>query len=253
MIILKNSGQLAIMRKAGRITGDALRLAQERIKPGMTTKELDTIIEKYIRSKGAKPSFLGYGGFKGSACISINEQVIHGIPSAKTVIREGDLVKVDVGAFLDGYHSDAARTFAVGKVDELSERLMKTAERAFYEGMKAAVVGNRIGDVANAVQRTVEAEGFSVVTEYIGHGVGQELHEQPSVPNYGEPGHGCRLCEGMTIAIEPMINAGTSHVMRLSDGWTVLTRDMKRSAHYENTIAITKNGPVILTAPTAED
>lgn len=247
MIILKNSKQITLMRKAGKIAAKAMNEAKEHIFPGITTKELDLIIEKVIRAEGAVPSFLGYNGFPASACISVNEEVIHGIPSKKTVLREGDLVKIDVGAYIDGFHSDMARTYAVGKIDENSMCLMKTAEKSFNNGLKVAVVDNRIGDISSIVQRTVEAEGFSVVTDFFGHGVGQNLHEQPNVPNYGEAGHGSRLCEGMTIAIEPMINIGTHEIYVLSDGWTVVTRDLKRSAHYENTVVITREGPLILT------
>ena len=236
------------MKTAGRITAEALLVAREAIRPGVSTKEVDTKIRHYIEKCGAKPSFLGYGGFPGSACISINNEVIHGIPSNKRIIREGDIVKVDVGARYCGYNGDSARTFAVGKVSDEALRLIKVTELSFYEAMKAAKAGNRIGDIGSAVEKFVISNGFSVVRDFVGHGVGASLHEEPEVPNFGTAGRGARLYAGMTLAIEPMVNAGVQNVKVQKDGWTVTTADGKLSAHYENSIAITDSDPVILTA-----
>ena len=247
MIIIKNSEQLKLMRIAGRITAEALVVAREAIRPGMSTLELDTKIRPDIEICGATPTFLGYNGFPGSACISINEQVIHGIPSNKVIIREGDIVKVDVGARFRGYNGDSARTFAVGKVSDEALRLISVTEQSFYEAMKVAKAGNRIGDIGHAVESFVISNGFSVVKTYTGHGVGADLHEEPEIPNYGRPGRGARLYPGMTLAIEPMVNVGTENVKVLRDGWTVVTADGKLSAHYENSIAITESDPILLT------
>ena len=247
MIIIKNSEQLKLMRIAGRITAEALVVAREAIRPGMSTLELDTKIRHHIEKCGATPTFLGYNGFPGSACISINEQVIHGIPSSKVIIREGDIVKVDVGARFRGYNGDSARTFAVGKVSDEALRLISVTEQSFYEAMKVAKTGNRIGDIGHAVESFVISNGFSVVKTYTGHGVGADLHEEPEIPNYGRPGRGARLYPGMTLAIEPMVNVGTENVKVLRDGWTVVTADGKLSAHYENSIAITESDPILLT------
>lgn len=238
-----------LMREAGRITGNALREAGRVIRPGMTTLELDAVIRRYIEGQGAKPSFLGLYGFKGSACISINHQVIHGIPSRDVIIRDGDIVSVDVGACKGGYHGDSAYTFAVGDVTPEARRLLDTTRESLYLGIKQAVKGNRIGDIGHAIQKYVEARGYSVVREYTGHGVGASVHEDPSVPNFGTPHRGYRLEEGMVIAIEPMINAGTAGIRQLGDGWTVVTADGELSAHFEHTVAITADGPVILTMP----
>lgn len=246
MISVKNKDQLKLMREAGRITGEALVLAGESIKPGMTTKQLDTIIRHHIEKSGAKPSFLGYGGFPGSACISINNEVIHGIPSAR-VIEEGDIVKVDVGAFYKGFHGDSANTFAVGKVSGEAMRLIEVTKESFWRGIAEAKPGNRVGDIGYAVQSYVEENGFSVVRRYVGHGVGAELHESPDVPNFGTKGRGVRLCSGMTIAVEPMVNIGAPDVIEKSDKWTVVTADGTLSAHYEHTIAITDDGVIVLT------
>ena len=248
MIIIKNSEQLKLMRLAGKITAEALVVAGESIRPGMTTKELDTKIRHYIEKCGATPTFLGYNGFPGSACISINDEVIHGIPSDKVIISEGDIVKVDVGARFRGYNGDSARTFAVGKVSDEALKLISVTEQSFYEAMKVARPGYRIGDIGHAVESFVISNGFSVVKEYTGHGVGAELHEDPEIPNHGREGRGARLYPGMTLAIEPMVNAGTDKVKVRRDGWTVYTADGKLSAHYENSIAITDSDPVILTA-----
>ena len=238
-----------LMREAGRITGNALKVAGRAIEPGMSTKELDLVIRRYIEGEGAKPSFLGLYGFKGSACISINHQVIHGIPSKDVIIHNGDIVSVDVGAYIGGYHGDSAYTFACGEITPEAQRLLDTTRESLYMGIKQAVKGNRTGDIGHAVQKYVEARGYSVVREYTGHGVGASVHEDPGVPNYGTPHRGIRLEEGMVIAIEPMINEGKPGVRQLSDGWTVVTTDGKLSAHFEHTVAITADGPVILTMP----
>ncbi len=247
MIIIKNSEQLSLMRIAGRITAEALMVARDAIRPGMSTKELDTKIRRYIEKCGATPTFLGYNGFPGSACISLNEEVIHGIPSNNKIIAEGDIVKVDVGARFRGYNGDSARTFAVGKVSDEALRLISVTEQSFYEAMKVAKAGNRIGDIGHAVESFVISNGFSVVKTFTGHGVGAELHEEPEIPNYGRAGRGARLYPGMTLAIEPMVNVGTENVKVLRDGWTVITADGKLSAHYENSIAVTESDPIILT------
>ena len=249
MVILKTSRELEKMREAGRISANALKLAGTAVEPGVSTLEIDTLVRKYIEEQGAKPSFLGYGGFKGSACISINEEVVHGIPSKKRILKSGDIVSVDVGAFIGGFHGDNAWTFACGDISEESQRLLDATRESLFEGIKQAVAGNRIGDIGNAVQRYVEARNYSVVRDYVGHGVGAKLHEDPSVPNFGTPGRGVRLLPGMTIAIEPMINMGTHRVKVLSDGWTAVTADGKPSAHFEHSVAITSDGPVILTIP----
>lgn len=247
MIQIKNSEQLAIMRKAGRITGEAILVARDHIKEGVSTKELDTVIRHYIEKCGAKPSFLGYGGFPGSACISINYEVIHGIPSEKKILHEGDIVKIDVGAFYHGFHGDSANTFGVGKITAQAEKLIEVTKESFFRGAKFAQAGGRIGDIGAAVSEYAESFGYGVVRKYIGHGVGQNLHEDPEVPNFGTAGRGTRLYPGMTIAIEPMINIGTTNVKELSDGWTVETADRSLSAHYEHTVAITDGEPIFLT------
>lgn len=247
MIQVKNSAQLSAMKKAGRITGEALLVAREHVRPGISTKELDNIIRHYIEKCGATPSFLGYNGFPGAACISINDEVIHGIPSGNRYLREGDIVKVDVGACIGGYHGDAARTIPVGNVSEEALSLIRATRDSFFAGAAMAVAGNRIGDIGSAVSASVAPYGYGVVRDFIGHGIGRNVHEEPDVPNYGTQGRGLRLCNGMTIAIEPMINLGTHKVIMLPDGWTVKTADGKLSAHYENTVAITPDGVQILT------
>ena len=247
MIQLKNSEQIALMKQAGRITGEALMLAGEAVKPGITTKHLDEIIRHYIEKCGAKPSFLGYGGFPASACISINDQVIHGIPSANTLLQEGDIVKIDVGAYYRGFHGDSANTFACGKISSEAQKLITVTKESFWKGIEQFKEGNRIGDIGSAIENHVTENGYSVVKRYVGHGVGHELHESPEVPNYGKAGRGPRLALGMTLAIEPMVNMGTSDVIELSDGWTVLTKDRKLSAHYEHSVALTENGVEVLT------
>ena len=248
MIILKNSRELTAMQKVCRLSAQVLKLAGEMVEPGVSTGEIDRAVKKFILSHGAKPSFLGYGGFPGSACISINDQVIHGIPGGR-VIQAGDIVSVDVVAFIGGFHGDNAATFAAGEVSPEAQRLMDATRRSLELGIEAAVPGNRIGDIGFAVQSYIESQGFSVVREFVGHGVGRDLHEEPEVPNYGRPGHGARLVPGMTIAIEPMVNQKGYQVEVLGDGWTTVTKDGGLSAHFENTIAITESGPVILTRP----
>ena len=247
MIIVKNSEQLALMKKAGIITAEALLVARDAIKPGISTKEIDTKIRHYIEKCGATPSFLGYGGFPGSACISLNDEVIHGIPSDRVILKEGDIVKIDVGARYRGYNGDSARTYPVGKVSDEALRLISVTEGSFWEAMKSAKAGNRIGDIGFAVENFVISNGFTVVRDYVGHGVGAELHEDPSIPNFGRAGRGSRLYAGMTLAVEPMVNQGVANVRVKKDGWTVLTCDGKLSAHYENSIAITEEDPIILT------
>ena len=247
MIQIKNQIQIAAMKEAGRITGEALLVAREMVREGVSTFEIDKAIRNHIEKSGAKPSFLGYAGFPGSACISINDEVIHGIPSKKRILKEGDIVKIDVGAFYKGFHGDSARTIPVGKVSDEALRLIEATEKSFWAGIAKAESGNRIGDIGNAIESCVKEYGYSVVKRYIGHGVGHELHESPDVPNYGTAGRGVRLCNGMTLAIEPMVNVGTSDVKDMSDGWTVKTADRSLSAHYENTVALTSNGVLILT------
>ena len=248
MISIKSSRDLKLMREACVISARALQLGGEAVQPGVTTEEIDRIIRKYIESMGAKPNFLGYGGFPASACISVNETVIHGIPG-KRVIKEGDIVSIDVGAAINGFNGDNAATFAAGKVSREAQSLMDATRESLYEGIKAAVAGNRIGDIGSAVQRYVESRGYSVVRQFVGHGVGTDLHEDPSVPNFGTPGRGTKLLPGMTLAIEPMVNAGTHEVTILGDGWTTVTKDGRLSAHFEHTVAITPDGPVIMTDP----
>ena len=246
MISLKTAHDVEAMRKAGKITAAARALAGEMVKPGVSTKAIDRAVHDFIVSQGAKPSFLNYSGYPGSACISINNQVIHGIPGHRR-IQNGDIVSIDVGAYIDGFHGDCAGTFLAGEVSDEVKKLVEVTRQSFFEGIKFALAGNRIGDISHAIQEYAESFGYSVVREYVGHGVGSKLHEEPEVPNYGIAGHGPRLVPGMTIAVEPMINLGTAEIKVLSDGWTVETADGKPSAHYENTILITKGEPEILT------
>lgn len=247
MIQLKNSAQIAAMKDAGRITGEALLIARDMVKPGVSTYEIDAAIRHYIERCGAKPTFLGYGGFPASACISINDEVIHGIPSKKKILREGDVVKIDTGATYHGYVGDSARTIPVGTITDEAQRLIKATRDSFWAGIDALKVGNRLGDVGAAIDSVVRKNGFSTVRRYVGHGVGTDMHESPDVPNFGTPGRGIRLCAGMTIAIEPMVNVGTFEVLEMPDGWTVKTADGSLSAHYENTVALTSEGVLILT------
>ena len=247
MIVLKSSRELELMKEACVISAGALKVAGEAVKPGISTWEIDKIAYDYIKKCGAEPNFLGYGGFPATACISINDEVIHGIPSKKRIIKDGDIVSIDLGATINGYNGDNAATFICGTCSPEVKRLVDTTRESLYVGIEAAVPGGRIGDIGSAVQTYCEERGFSVVRDFVGHGVGTKLHEEPSVPNFGHAGRGIRLLPGMTLAIEPMINLGTYKVKQLSDGWTVKTADGKASAHFEHTIAITDNGPVILT------
>lgn len=248
MINIKTSEQIKKMRVAGRITGEALALAGEMVREGITTKQLDEKIRRHIEKCGARPSFLGYGGFPASACISVNNEVIHGIPSHDRYLVEGDIVKIDVGAFKDGFHGDSANTFPVGRVSDEAMKLIDVTKAAFEAGAAmVGVPGARIGDVGHAIEALVVSHGFSVVRKYVGHGVGSELHEDPNVPNYGTPGRGLRLCRGMTIAIEPMVNVGGCEVLEKPDKWTVVTKDSSLSAHYEHTVALTDDGVEFLT------
>ncbi len=246
MIQLKSQREIELMRKAGRVAANALATAGRAVAPGITTKELADIIKNSIEGAGAYPTFLGYAGFPGVACISVNDEVIHGIPGPRE-LKRGDLVKIDVGATLHGYIADCANTFAVGEISDEAQKLIDVTKQSFYEGIKYARVGNRISDISHAIQEYVEENGFSVVRKYVGHGVGANLHEEPEVPNFGKPGCGARIVEGMTLAIEPMVNCGVYAVRELSDGWTVKTRDGKLSAHYENSVLITADAPEILT------
>ena len=248
MIIIKNEREIEAMKEACRISAGALKLAGEAVEPGVTTAEIDKLAYDYIKSQGAEPNFLGYGGFPGTACISINNEVIHGIPGHRK-IKNGDIVSIDLGAKIGGYNGDNAATFAAGDVSEEAKRLMEATEQSLYEGIKKAVAGNRIGDISHAVQQYVEARGYSVVREYVGHGVGASLHEEPEVPNFGRPSHGPRLIPGMTLAIEPMVNLGEPEVRVINVKWTVVTRDGSLSAHFEHSVLITSDGPVILTQP----
>lgn len=247
MIILKTGRELKIMREACRISAGALKLIGSAVEPGVTTAELDRLAEKYILSQGAKPNFKNYQGYPATACISINNEVIHGIPSKSRVIKEGDIVSVDLGAVFEGYHGDNAATFAAGSISPEVKRLMDVTKESLYEGIKMAVHGGRIGDIGNAIGRYVEDRGYSVVRQFVGHGIGTSLHEAPEVPNFGTAGRGVRLVNGMTLAIEPMVNAGGYDVKILPDKWTVVTADGSLSAHFEHTIAITPDGPKILT------
>ena len=246
MITIKNERELESMRQACKITAAARALAGEMVRPGVSTKAIDQAVHDYIVSQGAKPSFLNYNGFPASACISVNNTVIHGIPGGY-ILREGDIVSIDVGAFYKGFHGDCAATFACGAISTDAQKLIDVTRQSFFEGMKAATAGNRVQDISHAIQTYVESNGFSIVRSFVGHGVGRQLHEEPEVPNFGKPGRGPRLVRGMTLAVEPMVNAGTHEVRVLRDGWTVQTADGKLSAHYENTVLITDGEPEILT------
>ena len=247
MIVLKTGRELNIMKEACRISAGALKTAGKAVEPGITTAELDKLAEDYIISQGAIPNFKNYHGYPATACISVNNEVIHGIPSKQRKLKEGDIVSIDLGAKFQGYHGDNAATFACGSIYEDAKRLMDITEQSLYKGIAAAVSGGRIGDISAAVQSFVEANGYSVVRQFVGHGIGRELHEAPEVPNFGTAGRGIRLLPGMTLAIEPMVNAGGYEVKVLPDGWTVLTRDGSLSAHFEHTVVITNDGPKILT------
>ncbi|WP_026886663.1 type I methionyl aminopeptidase [Clostridium beijerinckii] len=246
MITIKNHDEIAIMRRAGRIVGETLLLLEKEVKPGVTTANLDRIAEEFITKHGAKPSFKGLYGFPSSLCISVNEQVIHGFPG-EYVLKEGDIVSVDCGAYFDGFHGDAARTFSVGEVSVEAQKLIDITRESFFQGIKFAKQGNKLTDISHEIQSYVEAAGFSVVRDFVGHGIGRKVHEDPNVPNFGKSGRGPKLLNGMVLAIEPMVNAGTYKVKTLKDGWTVVTADSSLSAHYENTVAILSDGPEILT------
>ena len=248
MITLKSAHEIEAMRLAGKITAAARALAREMVKPGVTTQQIDKAVFHFIREQGAIPSFLHYNGYPASVCISVNDEIIHGIPG-KRVLREGDIVSVDVGAYIGGYHGDCAGTYPCGQVSDEALRLIRVTQDSFFEGLKFAREGYRLSDISHAVQTFVEANGYSVVREYVGHGIGRNMHEAPEVPNYGKPGHGPRLLRGMTLAVEPMVNAGTAAIKQMSDGWTVKTANGKYAAHYENTILITAGDPELLTDP----
>ena len=247
MVVLKTTRELVLMREACAISAGALKAAGEAVEPGVTTAEIDRIVHDYIVKRGAEPAFLNYNGFPAATCISINEEVIHGIPSQTRIVRNGDLVSIDLGARFNGYVGDNAATYAAGDISPEAQRLSDTTRESLYEGIRVCVAGGRIGDIGAAIARYCEQRGFSVVREYTGHGIGSELHEDPSVPNFGTPGRGVRLMPGMTLAIEPMINMGTAAIRRMPDGWTVKTQDGKLSAHFEHTVAVTADGPRILT------
>lgn len=247
MIILKNNHEIECMRAAGRIVGETLLRLEEAISPGITSAEIDRLAEEFITKQGARPSFKGYGGFPGSICASVNETVVHGIPSNDVILKEGDIISIDCGACFNGFHGDAARTFLVGKVSDDAKQLVKVTEESFFKGVEKAIIGNRITDIGHEIQTFVETHGYSVVRDYVGHGIGRNLHEDPAVPNFGRPCRGPKIVEGMVLAIEPMINKGQYYVRTKRDGWTVVTTDGSLSAHYENTVAILPNGPEILT------
>ena len=246
MITIKNERELESMRQACKITAKARALAGDMVKPGVSTKAIDQAVYDYIVAQGAKPSFLNYNGFPASSCISVNSTVIHGIPGGY-ILKEGDIVSIDVGAFYKGFHGDCAATFACGAISTEAQKLIDVTKQSFFEGLKLVRKGNRVQDISHAIQTYVESNGFSIVRSFVGHGVGRQLHEEPEVPNFGNPGRGPRLLPGMTLAVEPMVNVGTHEVRILKDGWTVLTADGKLSAHYENTVLITDGEPEILT------
>ncbi|MGE4282929.1 MAG: type I methionyl aminopeptidase [Clostridia bacterium] len=246
MITIKSAQEIEYMRHAGQIVSETHKLLEKAIRPGVTTKELDSIAEEYIRSQGAEPSFKGYNGFPASICASVNEEVVHGIPGL-TKLKDGNIISIDIGAIYKGYHGDAARTHPVGNISEEAKRLIQVTRDSFFEGLKFAVEGNRLSDISSAIQKYVECHGYSVVRDFVGHGIGQQMHEEPQIPNFGNPGRGPRLLTGMALAIEPMVNAGKHHVKILPNRWTVITVDGSFSAHYEHTIVIGQEGPEILT------
>jgi len=246
MISIKSPREIELMRIAGRIVAETHELLRKAIRPGITTLELDEIAEEYIRKRGAIPAFKDYNGFPASICSSINEQVVHGIPGP-TVLKDGDIIGIDIGAVYDGYYGDAARTYGIGSIDKETERLLKVTEESFFKGIEYALPGNRLSDISHSIQKHVESNGFSVVRDFVGHGIGRNMHEDPQIPNYGLPHKGPRLAAGMALAIEPMVNQGKYAVKVREDGWTVVTADGKPSAHYENTIVITNGKPEILT------
>ena len=248
MITLKSPHEIELMRRAGKITAAARAVARDMVKPGVTTAQIDKAVFQFIKEQGAIPSFLHYNGYPASVCVSVNDEIIHGIPG-KRVLQEGDIVSVDVGAFIGGFHGDCAGTYPCGQVSDEALRLIRVTQQSFFEGIKYAREGYRLSDISAAVQAYVEANGFSVVREYVGHGIGRQMHEAPEVPNYGKPGHGPRLLRGMTIAVEPMVNGGPAAIKQMPDGWTVRTADGKNAAHYENTVLITAGEPELLTDP----
>jgi methionyl aminopeptidase len=248
MIVCRSAAELEQMREAGRLVGEVLTELAAAVAPGVSTADLDELAEKRIRQAGATPAFKGYHGYPATICASINDEVIHGIPSGRRVLNEGDIISIDVGASLDGYFGDSAVTLPVGQISEPAASLLRVTEEALYKAIEEAKAGKRVSDIGHAVQKHVEAYGYSVVREFVGHGIGQRMHEEPQIPNYGEPGHGPRLAEGMVLAIEPMVNAGTAAVKVLADGWTAVTRDKSLSAHFEHTVAVTAGEPWILTA-----
>ena len=248
MIVCRSAAELEQMREAGRLVGEVLTELAAAVAPGVSTADLDALAEKRIRQAGATPAFKGYHGYPATICASVNEEVIHGIPSGRRVLNEGDVISIDVGASLNGYYGDSAMTLPVGMISEQAATLLRVTEESLHKAIEAARPGNRISDIGHAVQKHVEAYGFSVVREFVGHGIGQKMHEEPQVPNYGQPGHGPRLAEGMVLAIEPMVNAGSPAVKVLADGWTAVTRDGSLSAHFEHTVAVTAGEPWILTA-----
>ena len=249
MITLKSAHEIELMRRAGKITAAARALARSMVKPGVTTQQIDKAVFDFIKAQGATPSFLHYNGYPASVCVSVNDEIIHGIPG-KRVLQEGDIVSVDVGAYIGGFHGDCAGTYPCGQVSDEAMRLIRVTQQSFFEGIKFAREGYRLSDISHAVQEYVEAQGFSIVREYVGHGIGRNMHEAPEVPNYGKAGHGPRLLRGMTLAVEPMVNAGSAAIMQMADGWTVKTADGKYAAHYENTILITAGEPELLTDAT---
>lgn len=247
MIILKNHNEIQLMKAAGKIVEDTLSLIEENIKPGISTLKLDEIAYEFITKQNAVPSFKGYGGFPGSICASVNDVVIHGIPSKKIILKEGDIVSIDMGAKIYGYHGDAARTYAVGEISDEAKKLIEVTKNSFFKGIEAIKEGAKLSDISHAIESYTKEFGYSQVRDFVGHGIGKNLHEMPNVPNYGRPGRGPGLCEGMVLAIEPMVNIGSYEVMVLEDKWTVKTKDGSLSAHYENTVAITENGPEFMT------
>ncbi|MGM9973049.1 MAG: type I methionyl aminopeptidase [Clostridiaceae bacterium] len=246
MIILKNSDEINLMRQSGKIVEETLNRLEEIIKPGITTEDIDKLAEEFITKQGAIPSFKGYNGFPASVCTSVNDEVVHGIPGGRE-LKEGDIISVDCGAVLNGFHGDAARTFPVGKISAEAEKLIRITKESFFKGYEKAIISNRLTDISFAIQKFVEENGFSVVRDYVGHGIGRNMHEDPGVPNFGKPNRGPKLQAGMVLAIEPMVNIGSYHVRTLLNGWTVVTTDGSLSAHYENTVAILDKGPEILT------
>ena len=250
MITLKSEHEIELMRRAGKITAAARALARDMVKPGVTTQQIDKAVYHFIKSQGATPSFLNYNGYPASVCVSVNDEIIHGIPG-KRMLKEGDIVSVDVGAYIGGFHGDCAGTYPCGKVSDQALDLIRVTQQSFFEGLKFAREGYRLSDISHAVQEYVESHGYSVVREYVGHGIGRRMHESPEVPNFGNPGHGPRLLRGMTIAVEPMVNAGSAAIRQMSDGWTVKTADGRNAAHYENTILITDGDPELLTDASA--